>query len=513
MEVSNMAASMYSLMSTGGLVLLLVVVGVSMAVTGSVTAQSADIVVATDGGADYTSIQSAVDNATDGDQIKVESGEYEQHTEIDKNITIYAPNGATIPNTSAVVSNYGNFEARSGFQIYGDATPTISGFTLTDWRWAISAGGSEGSWTVKNMTIAGGKCGVCAAGTPGNWTVKNSTIDNAGTVSGYESTGDWEILNTTVRETDISADKSAGNPTIRNTSLRDTPSDGINIEESTGSLTAIDLIIENTTYAAIEAENTSADITILDTAIRKADTGIDTEENSTGDVTIRSTKINNITYDAIDIQRYSGTARVQDTDIQTAANGIDAEKSDGELIVKNFTVRDTSGDGIDASNATGNSTVQKSVFRNMGDKSIDVIDSEGKWHVSQSILTGGKEGAFDAWDAKLTVNASYNYWGAADGPSGQFNGSGGEAGGNIMVSPWYTDASMTTLSTESDDSTEAPTDPTQRVLQITGKQTESELTQDDVTATITRFNRGQTVNNIDIIQDDVTATITLFERN
>jgi hypothetical protein len=58
-----------------------------------------------------------------------------------------------------------------------------------------------------------------------------------------------------------------------------------------------------------------------------------------------------------------------------------------------------------------------------------------------------------------------------------------------------------------------PDDPTQRVLQITEKSDPSELTQNDVTVVITRFNRGQSVNNIDIKQDDVTATITLFERS
>ncbi len=57
-----------------------------------------------------------------------------------------------------------------------------------------------------------------------------------------------------------------------------------------------------------------------------------------------------------------------------------------------------------------------------------------------------------------------------------------------------------------------PEDPTARVLQIANKSTTSALTQDDVTATITRFERGLSVNNINIGQDDVTAMITLFER-
>lgn len=74
-------------------------------------------------------------------------------------------------------------------------------------------------------------------------------------------------------------------------------------------------------------------------------------------------------------------------------------------------------------------------------------------------------------------------------------------------------ASDSALSTITVTESTVPTDPTERALQITGKEDPSELTQDDVTVVITRFNRGQSVNNIEIEQDDVTVTITLFERS
>jgi PGF-pre-PGF domain-containing protein len=417
----------------------------------SVSTSDTDIVVAPDGTGDYTSIQNAIDNATTGDRIKVKSGTYEQHTDVNKNITLYAPEGATIANTSAVSTKYNKYEAQSGFQIYGDVTPTISGFTLTDWRRAISAGASEGSWTVKNTDISGGRCGVCAAVTPGDWTVKNTTITNAGTVSAYKSTGDWEIVDTKFKKTDIFADKSTGNPIIKGISLRDAPSDGIKIEESTGVITISDSIIANSTYAAIEAENTSADIGISETSISNSDTGIDFEEDSTGDLTVKSTTINEIKYDAIENEKSSGSITIKDTSVETADNGIDAEKSTGQMVITNFTVRDTDGDGIDASNATGNATVQKSTFRNVGDKSIDVIDSEGKWEIHESILTGGREGGIDAWDAAFSVNASYNYWNESTGPSGDYDGSGAAAAGNISVNPHYTDSALTQLATVDED--------------------------------------------------------------
>ena len=417
--------------------------------TGGVAAQeTANITVATDGSGDYTSIQNAVDNAREGDSIKVEPGTYEQRAEISKNITLFAPNGATIANTSAVASKYNSIEARSGLQIDGDTNPTISGFTLTDWQWGISAGSSEGDWVVKDTTISGGTCGVCAAGTPGDWTVTNVTVTNGGTISGSQSSGDWTIEDSTIRTTDVSASESTGDITITNTDFQNVNSDAVNIEDSTGSLTVSDSHLESVTYAAIEAENTSADIVISTTAISGADTGIDFEEHSTSDLTVTTTTLSDITYDAIDVQNAAGAITVEDAIVETADNGIDAEKTSGQLTVTNFTVSDTDGDGIDASNATGDSTVRDSTFENMGDKSIDLIDTEGKWNIHESILTGGSDGALDTWDAAVTPNASYNYWGATDGPSGQFTGSGGAVGGNAVVTPYYTDSSLTTLSSE-----------------------------------------------------------------
>jgi surface glycoprotein (TIGR04207 family) len=67
--------------------------------------------------------------------------------------------------------------------------------------------------------------------------------------------------------------------------------------------------------------------------------------------------------------------------------------------------------------------------------------------------------------------------------------------------------------TGADDGGDVPTDAQERALQITGKDDPANLTQDDVTAVITQFERGETVNGVDPAQDDVTTVITLFERN
>ncbi|WP_180271684.1 beta strand repeat-containing protein [Halorubrum persicum] len=72
-------------------------------------------------------------------------------------------------------------------------------------------------------------------------------------------------------------------------------------------------------------------------------------------------------------------------------------------------------------------------------------------------------------------------------------------------------SATTTLTVQPEGS--APTDPTERALQITGKDDPANLTQDDVTIAITEFERGNQANGVDITQDDVTTIITLFERN
>jgi acyl-CoA hydrolase len=97
---------------------------------------------------------------------------------------------------------------------------------------------------------------------------------------------------------------------------------------------------------------------------------------------------------------------------------------------------------------------------------------------------------------------------------------------NVTVSATNTTADITidlTDSNNGEDSAAAtltvveagapPETPEERALAIAGVDDPAQLTQDDVTAAITRFNRGESVNGLTIEQDDVTAVITLFERN
>lgn len=369
---------------------LIFFIGSLGAIAGDTAAQSDVIVVATDESGDYTSIQQAVDRADSGDKIRVQAGTYNQSVSVYKDVIISAPNGATITNSSQV-------SAESAFKIYADAT--VSGFTLTDWKWGINGGGSSSDWTVSDFTIRRSYQGI----------------------SGYDSSGDWIVEDTTIQNASvdgITVQLASGNPTIRNTSLR-TVGDGIDGEGFTGTVVLSSISIRNISDDGIDAENVEGELILENTTIHNAAGG-----------------------NGLHAPRSSGEATIRDTYIETVQNGIFARQSGITVQSSNLTVVDATQIGIEAVATTGDWTVQNSVFRDMGVKSIDLSDSEGNWEIHDSILTTGSAGTVDAMGAGRTANASFNYWGAPDGPSGQFNGSGGEAGGNIVVTPYYSNQSV-----------------------------------------------------------------------
>jgi hypothetical protein len=376
--------------------IVLVLIGISIALTGSVAAQSGEIVVAPDGGGDYESIQNAVDSSSDGDKIKIKPGTYNQQVEVyTKNVEIYAPNGATLANDSSITAD-------AALRLYADVT--VSGLTLTDWKYGINAGGSTSDWTADNLTITHSSQGITGYGSSGDWTVEETTIHHAS-------------------EEGINMQTASGSLTIENTEIVDV-GDAIDIEDSTGGLLIKSVKIKNVSDDAFDAANISSDLDF-------------------SGLSITNVRADGIYFDGTS----SGSASIVDTSIQSVRNGIHAERAPIHVTVTNLTVDETIGDGIDASNATGDWDVSSSMFTNMNDKSIDAIDSRGKWQVHESILTSGGEGALDAWGAKRMINASHNYWGAADGPSETFCGSGGAIGGyNVTMYPYYTDSSLTTLS-------------------------------------------------------------------
>ena len=435
-------------------------------------------------------------------QLQVKSGTYEEDIFIISNVTIVAPNGATIANTSRI--NDG-----TGVTWQNPVGPKIVGFTFTDWRQAINADGpdasNDGNWEVRDSIIIGGSCAVCAPTTEGEWTLENVTIRDADTaVSAYDNSGDWVIRNSKFRESgEILAFESSGNWVIDGVTIHDATGNGINVGNSSGDWTVSDTVVDGSSSDAVIGENTVGNWTIDNTTIQDAeDVGIEIDDNS-GNWLIKNTDINGVGDEGIDMTSSKGDVQITGTTVRNTGgreynNAIRIEDSVGNWTIRNTTIENISGEGIDAYNQPESSqaTIRNLTVRDTQNHGVNFYNSSGDWEVIDSYISSservgveasdttgdwritsttvettndsliGALGAAGSWkihDSKLLAsgkainangattagNASYNYWGAVDGPSGDFNGSGASAVGNLSIEPYYIDSELTTLSTDS----------------------------------------------------------------
>jgi len=96
--------------------------------------RAADIIVDDDGTGDYTSIQDAINAASDGDTIWVKDGSYNEQLTVDKSVRILANNGdhpilyasTWVPSITVTAPNV----TISGFKIYGNSGPTAGATIL-----------------------------------------------------------------------------------------------------------------------------------------------------------------------------------------------------------------------------------------------------------------------------------------------------------------------------------------------------------------------------------------------
>ncbi|WP_292471186.1 NosD domain-containing protein, partial [Methanolobus sp.] len=82
------------------------------------------ITVDDDGGADFTTIQAAVDAANDGDTIRVSPGTYNENVEVDKSVIIKSTDGAEVTNVVGASDN------EYVFEVTADET-SINGFSIS----------------------------------------------------------------------------------------------------------------------------------------------------------------------------------------------------------------------------------------------------------------------------------------------------------------------------------------------------------------------------------------------
>lgn len=165
--------------------------------------QSCDIVVDDDGGADYATIQDAIDNANQGDSICVRAGTYSETVSVDKAVTVSGENDPNGPEAAVVDGS---------LKVTAD-NATVSRLKIAPATTFVAGGldphGILVSGSVSDVTIAWNVVeGMTADSTGGSVTINGIQLWNDG--PDYQ-TG-TEVMHNTVRNMDNKGDAAAGWP-------------------------------------------------------------------------------------------------------------------------------------------------------------------------------------------------------------------------------------------------------------------------------------------------------------
>jgi PGF-pre-PGF domain-containing protein len=261
----------------------------------------------TDATATFTSIDHAIDSVPDDGTVILRPSTYEQQLYVDRNVTLVAPDGATFDgrNIEEIVA--------SAIIIGDDASPTISGVTVRNYDWGVSASNTTGDWTLRNVTVRNNTVGVQATESTGSWRIVDSSIRDHSNEGVYarRTTGDWRIERTQIRDTDdagVDATRAEGDWII----------DGAAISESLG--------------PAIEATRTDGNWLVRTSAIRNNTIGVDAT-NARGSWTVRTTQVRSNTLEGIVAAATTGDWTVTNATLVANYRGVNATRSTGAWTV------------------------------------------------------------------------------------------------------------------------------------------------------------------------------------
>jgi len=201
------------------------------AVASNATQAPDRVVVAADGSADYASIQAGVDAVAADGTVVVRPGTYAASVAVGGNVTLVAPDGATLDG-STLSSSADGIELTAT----GAATPTVDGFTIRGYGGdGVVAADASGAWTLRNVTVrnVGGR-GLDASGVAGAWTARNLTV--TGTVEGIDttaSTGDWTVREATIHNytaVGVDARRTTGAWRVRRSTIADAGAGAIGLD-------------------------------------------------------------------------------------------------------------------------------------------------------------------------------------------------------------------------------------------------------------------------------------------
>ncbi len=415
---------------------------------------------------DFTSIQQAIDNASDWDTIHVLAGKYEENMVIDKKLTLIGEGreNVTINNTindptlqKTVVEITASWVTFRGFNIEdGGRGIEITGSncqiesnTVRGSRWE-GISNSDGSNNiikdniVENIVFGYGGNGIVSAYGSGNLIESNQVNDNAGL--GIEIAGGTGNI---VKKNVVSNNHYEGiavswgdGSVVENNVVIDNKGLGISARGGTNNIINNNTLINNSIniYDGIEVLNN----TLNGQGVYYFD-GISGTKNSpilidgnAGMVILRDChyfKIQNNIMDYGGVYLWSGSNIIieNNTITHNVEHGITLW-GPNNTVIRNI-ISNNSVSGIHISGTEGGNIVENNTITYNGQYGIHItLDNFSNILTHNNIYYNLEYGVFSEAD----VDARYNWWGSEDGPSGSGGGSGDAVNDNVLYRPWLT---------------------------------------------------------------------------
>jgi pectinesterase len=383
----------------------------------------ARLVVDDDGGTPYRSVQAAVEDAGDGDVVEVRPGTYREGVRIGSDLTLVAPDGATLSGEVLGPSS-------TGIAIRGDAEPVIEGFEVTGYGRGVAAAGTSGDWTLRNLSVrnCARTAGVNAAGTTGDWTVANVRILGC--------------------RTGIAADDTAGEWVVRETTIRDADADGVSATAATGDWSLDGVAINEPRYDGVDASDTEGQWTVRDATLRNVTLDAIDARDAAGSWRVRNATVENYTT-GVDARGSIGAWTVADSAFVDGDVGVDAGRSTGPWTLANATVRDSAVEAVDARRSTGDWTLGNATLDGSELYGVTAHRSTGDWRVLDSTIRGtaadgveatGTSGDWAVHDTTLVATALHGPYADESGAivyvPGAINATGAEPAGDATRNWW-----------------------------------------------------------------------------
>ncbi|MFB6243072.1 MAG: beta strand repeat-containing protein, partial [Halobaculum sp.] len=373
------------------------------------------------GGADFTSIQTAVEQTPPGSVIAVANGTYEESVTVAQNTTLSL--------ASSAVLNGSTVSARAGINVTGDTNLTVVGGTVTNFTVGVAGNATAADVTLRNLTIRETtEYGVDAGAATGNWTLDRTTIRNTTSfgVRAIEADGTWSLVDTTVEDADntgLNFYGADGSVSLDNVTVRDAGGYGVGASQTTGQWHVGETTVHDTDFSGIYAFNTSENWTITDTVVRETNSAGVYGVSADGDWTITNTTVRHTTTQGVIGSQTTGQWEISNVSVSNASTGIFGVNStgdwtvretkvvdtgsvgiwsalaDGNWTVRNTTVADTGGEGVLAANVSGSWTVRDVSVSDTTFEGVDGFSSTGNWSLRNVTLTDNRYAGVSGYES------------------------------------------------------------------------------------------------------------------